>query len=181
MKTILRPLSAAALVAVLALAACGGGTPTSTLRTQAPGATSPGGAVPGSTTGAGADIERIGAELLLPVFGASIPTPTCTDLNGGGKQCRWSVNDGDLLVDAGLQTDLETEAEWREAFGAAGFDEQIPGIGVAALGGDNPLADGWRATAYTSDHLAYTVTVNKSGDQAAVKAIVIAILTALAT
>lgn len=181
MKTILRPLPTAAMAAALALAACGGGTPTSTLRTQVPGATSPGGAGQPGTAGPGAELENLGAALLAPIFGASIPTPTCTDLFGGSMQCRWIVGDGELLVDAGLQTDLETEAEWRDAFGNAGFDEEIPGIGVAALGGDNPLADGWRATAYTSDGLAYTVTVNKPGDQAAVKAIVIAILTALAT
>ena len=60
------------------------------------------------------------------------------------------------------------------AFGTAGFDEQIPGIGVPALGGDNPLSDGWRASAYGSDGVAYTVTVNRTGDETAVKAMVTA-------
>ena len=180
MKTSLRPLPAAALAAALVLAACGGGAPTSTLRTQVPGATAPTATSPAATTGAGAGIEGLGAELLAPVFGASIPTPTCTDMSGGGRQCRWMVGDGELLVDVDVQPEFETEAEWRAAFGTAGFDEEIPGVGVAALGGDNPLSDGWRASAYTSDGLAYSVTVNKPGDQAAVKAMVIAILTALA-
>jgi len=182
MKRIPRPLPAIALLATLALAACGGSTPTSTVGpgTLAPGATSPSGAGPGPTTGPGTDVEGIGAELLAQVFGTSIPTPDCADLNGGGKTCRWLAGDGELMVDAGVQTDLETETEWREAFGDAGVKEEIPGMGVPVLGGDNPLADGWRATAYTSDGLAYTVTINKPGDQAAVKAIVLAILAALA-
>ena len=177
----LRPLLAAALVASFAVGGCGAGTPTNTPGTPGPAATSPTGTTPAATAAGGTDIQALGTELLASVFGASIPTPTCTDMSSGGKQCRWMAGDGTLLVDVDVQTEFETEAEWREAFGTAGFDEEIPGIGVAALGGDNPLADGWRGTVYTSDGLAYSVTVNKPGDEAAVKAIVIAILTALAT
>ena len=177
----LRPLPAIALLATLAIAACGGGTATRAPRTEAPGSTLPGATDgPAATTSPGAELEGLGAELLAPVFGASIPTPSCTDMSAG-RQCRWIVGDGELLVDADVQTEFATEEEWREAFGTAGFDEEIPGIGVAALGGDNPLADGWRATAYTSDGLAYSVTVNKPGAEAEVKAIVIAILGALAS
>ena len=53
-------------------------------------------------------------------------------------------------------------------------------MGVAAPGGDNPLSDGWRASAYGSDGVAYTVTINKSGDVETVKAMVTAILKVLA-
>lgn len=180
MNSFRRPLAATALVAAIAITACGPGAATSALTTQGPGATLPGGTGgPAMTSGAGAALEDLGTELLAPVFGATIPKPTCSDMSGGGRQCRWIVGDGDLLVDADVQTEFETEAEWREAFGSAGFDEEIPGIGVAALGGKNPLADGWRATAYTSDGLAYSVTVNKPGSEAEAKTIVIAILTAL--
>jgi hypothetical protein len=181
MTSILRPRLAIALVAALGIAACGGGNPTTAPTGQQPGTTLPGATDgPAATAGLGGELEGLAAELLAPVFGATIPTPTCTDMSGG-RQCRWIVGDGELLVDADVQSDFATEEEWRTAFGDAGFEEEIPGVGVAALGGDNPLADGWRATAYTSDGLAYSVTVNKPGDEAEAKAIVIAILTALAS
>ena len=182
-----RPLAATGLVLALTLAACGGAASTSAPATQAPGATgAPAGTLPAATTGGaagelGANIQALGADVLAPVFGASIPTPTCDVMGDSGFTCRWMVNDGELLVDADADASFETEAAWREAFGSAGFDEEIPGIGVAALGGDNPLSDGWRASAYTSDGIAYSVTVNKAGDVAAVKAMVIAILTKLAS
>jgi hypothetical protein len=181
MRRTLRPLPAIALLAALAIAACGGGNPTSAPTTQQPGSTLPSGTDDtAATTGPGTELEGLGSELLAPVFGATIPTPTCTEVSGG-RQCRWIVGDGELLVDADVQTDFATEDEWRTAFGDAGFDEEIPGVGVAALGGDNPLADGWRASAYTSDGLAYSVTVNRPGSEEEAKAIVIAILTALAS
>jgi hypothetical protein len=183
MQKIQRALRVTALPTAFALvlAACGGGVPTAAPGTQNPAGTA-GATAPGATSG-GALLspEDLPSTLTAPIFGAEIPTPTCTDLSGGRTQCRWIVDDGALLLDADADPSFETEAEWRTAFGTAGFDEEIPGIGVAALGGDNPLADGWRASAYTSDGIAYTVTVNKPGDQAAVKAMVIAILTALAS
>jgi hypothetical protein len=171
-----------ALVLALALSACGGGT-TTTGAPQATSADSTLGATPGAPAGGDFEttIRALGPELLAPIFGASIPTPTCTPLgDGGGVQCRWSVNDGELLLDADADPTFESEAAWREAFGAVGFDEEIPGVGVAALGGDNPLSDGWRASAFGSDGVAYSVTINKSGDVEAVKAMVTAILKVLA-
>jgi hypothetical protein len=182
METTRRRAAVMTIAAALIVAACGGtATPTG------PAATSGAGSTAGAATAAppvGGDAEAklkaLGPELLTPVFGASVPTPTCTTSGEEAVQCRWIVNDGELLLDAGADPTFETEEAWREAFGTAGFDEEIPGIGVSALGGDNPLSDGWRASAYGSDGVAYSVTINKSGDVTAVKAMVSAILKALA-
>lgn len=165
----------------LLLAACGG-TPTPTGGPQATTV----GSTPGAATAGpvGGDFEArlkaLGPELLTPIFGASIPAPTCSPIGEEGVRCRWSVDDGALLLDADADPTFESQAAWREAFGTAGFAEDIPGVGVAALGGDNPLSDGWRATAFGSDGVAYSVTINKTGDVEAVKAMVTAILKVLA-
>ena len=169
--------AALALAAGVAIAACGGAASTGAPATSGPGATQPAGTTAG---GIGANIQALGTELLAPVFGATVPAPTCDTMGEDGFTCRWEADDGALLVDADADPTFETEAAWREAFGSAGFDEEIPGIGVAALGGDNPLSDGWRATAYTSNGIAYSVTINKPGDAEAARALVIAILTKLA-
>ncbi len=178
-----RALPVTGLVAAVIVAACGGATGTP----AAPGTQAPAPTIGGAATSAPADgfegeLLAIGPELLAPVFGASVPTPTCTSLAGGdGHSCRWAAGtDGALLMDADADQSFATEEEWRAAYTNAGFTEEIPGVGVAALGGDNPLADGWRASAYTSDGIAYTVTINKTGDQAAVKALVLAVLAKLA-
>ena len=172
-----------ATAAALIVAACGGGTttPTGAAATSGTGSTA-GAATPAPPAGGDAEarIKALGPELLTPIFGASIPTPTCTTSGEEAVQCRWIVNDGELLLDADADPTFDTEEDWREAFGKAGFDEEIPGIGVAALGSENPLSDGWRASAYGSDGVAYTVTINKSGDVTAVKAMVTAVLKALA-
>ena len=171
-----------AVAAALLVAACGGATsPTGAAATAGAGSTAGAStAAPPAGGDAEARIKALGPELLTPIFGASVPTPTCTTSGDEAVQCRWSVNDGELLLDADANPTFESEAAWREAFGKAGFDEEIPGIGVAALGSENPLADGWRATAFGSDGVAYSVTINKSGDLAAVKAMVSAVLKALA-
>lgn len=182
MKSTRRLAAMTAIAAALMVAACGGGTtPTGAAATAGSGSTAGAStAAPPAGGDAQARIKALGPELLTPIFGASIPTPTCTTSGEEAVQCRWSVNDGELLLDAGADPTFETEQAWRQAFGTAGFDEEIPGIGVAALGGDNPLSDGWRASAYGSDGVAYTVTINKSGDATAVKAMVNAILKVLA-
>jgi hypothetical protein len=181
MESTRRIVGVTAIAAMVLLAACGGGTaPTGAAATAGTGST------PGAATtapGGGefeARLKAISPALLTPIFGASIPAPTCTEVGDEGVQCRWTVNDGELLLDADADPSFESEAAWREAFGTAGFDQEIPGVGVAALGGDNPLSDGWRASAFGSDGVAYSVTINKSGDQAAVQAMVTAILKALA-
>jgi hypothetical protein len=127
------------------------------------------------------ELQALGADLLAPVFGASIPTPECDTRTDGSSFCRWTSADGATVLDAEQSSGYATVDEWRTAFGTAGFDEEIPGLGVAALGGDNPLADGFRASTYTSAGESFTVTVNKAGDTAAVKALVTTILAALAS
>jgi hypothetical protein len=171
-----------AIAAALLVAACGGtATPTGAAATTDAGSTAGGAtAAPPAGGDAEAKLKALGPELLTPIFGASIPTPTCTGLGDEGVQCRWTVNDRELLLDADSDPTFESEEAWRAAFGSAGFDEEIPGIGVAALGGENPLSDGWRASAYASDGVAYSVTINKAGDVTAVKAMVNAILKVLA-
>lgn len=187
MESIRRAAAVTAIAATLVLAGCGGGTsPTGAASTS--GTTTATSTTADDTTSgsAGGDFEArlkaLGPELLAPIFGASIPTPTCTAMgDGGGVQCRWNVNDGELLLDADADPTFESEEAWREAFSEnIGFKEEIPGIGAAAFGGDNPLADGWRASAYGNDGVAYTVTINKAGDVTAVKAMVNAILKVLA-
>ena len=164
-----------ALLALL-LAACGA-TPSSTgSNTSAPGATTG----PGGTAGRGSGLADLDAAALAPFFGTSIPTPECTSTGESAQKCRWSSSDGSVVLDVEHDPTFESVEEWRAAFGTAGFDEEIPGVGVAALGGDNPLADGFRASAYTSTGDAYTVTVSKAGDPAAVKALVVALLGTLA-
>lgn len=176
-----RRLAAVTAIVVAVAAGCGGGTAATTGPKATGTGSTPAAATTGPVTGdVAARLKALDPALLTPIFGASIPTPTCTSMSGGGTQCRWSVNDGALLLDADADPSFDSQEAWRAAFGQAGFDEQIPGIGVAALGGDNPLADGWRASAYGSDNVAYTVTINKPGDQTTVKGLVNAILKALA-
>jgi hypothetical protein len=183
MESTRRVLGVTVILAALLVAACGG-SPATTGGPPSTGA----GSTPAPATAAppvGGDFEArlkaLDPALLSPIFGASIPAPTCAAMgDGGGVQCRWIVGDGTLALDADADPTFESEATWREAFGQAGFDEEIPGVGLAAIGGINPLSDGWRASAYASDGVAYTVTVNKTGDVEAVKAIVTAILKALA-
>ena len=176
-----RRLAAVTAIVMAVVGACGGTTgPTGAPRTAGTGST-PGAATAGPAAGdAETRLKALGPELLTPIFGASIPTPTCGSMSGGGVQCRWSVNDGELLLDADADPSFDSEEAWRAAFGQVGFDEEIPGIGVAALGGDNPLSGGWRASAFASDGVAYTVTINKSGDPEAVKAMASSILKVLA-
>ena len=181
MKSTNRIAAVTAILTAFVLAACGGTTtPTGAAATSGTGST-PGAATTAPVGGEfEAKLKALSPALLTPIFGASIPAPTCTELGDEGVQCRWNVNDGELLLDADADPSFEDEAAWRAAFGTAGFDEEIPGVGVAALGGDNPLSEGWRASAFGSDGVAYSVTINKSGDQEAVKAMVTAILKALA-
>jgi hypothetical protein len=184
MESTRRIVAVTALAAALTVAACGGSNPAPTGAAATSVTTTETTADDTTSGSAGGDFEAklkaLGPALLAPIFGASIPTPTCTTSGEEAVQCRWNVNDGELLLDADADPTFESEEAWREAFGTAGFDEEIPRIGVAALGGDNPLSEGWRASAYGSDGVAYTVTINKSGDQAAVKAMATAILKALA-
>ena len=176
MRFHLRWLSAAALITIVA--ACG-----TSPATSGPGSTAPAGGTqnPAVTTAPVSALADLGTELLAPVFGASIPTPQCDTRSDGSSFCRWTSADGATVLDAEQDSGYATVDEWRTAFGDAGFDEEIPGIGVAALGGDNPLADGFRASTYTAGGDSFTVTVNKVGDAAAVKALVTAILAALAS
>jgi hypothetical protein len=182
MESTRRIAGVTAILTALLLAACGGGTttPTGAAGTAGPGSTPGAATIPPVGGDFEARLKALSPALLAPIFGASIPSPTCTEIGEEGVQCRWNVNDGELLLDAGADPSFESEAAWREAFGTAGFDEEIPGVGVAALGGDNPLSDGWRGSAFGGDGVAYSVTINKGGDQAAVKAMVIAVLKALA-
>jgi hypothetical protein len=177
MRFHLRLLAPAALLAVF-VGACG-----SSPATSGPGSTNPAGATqnPAVTTDPVASLKNLGTDLLTPVFGGSIPTPECDTRSDGSGFCRWTSADGATVLDAEQNSGYATVDEWRTAFGTAGFDQEIPGIGAAALGGDNPLAEGFRASTYTATGDSFTVTVTKAGDAAAVKALVTAILSALAS
>ncbi len=166
-----------AVLTALILAACGGSPATS-----GPGGTGTTGATqnPAVTIPPASALQDLGTDVLAPVFGATIPTPECGTRTNGTSFCRWTSADGATVLDAEQDSGFASVEEWRTAFGTAGFDEEIPGIGAAALGGENPLAEGFRASTYTSTGDSFTVTVAKAGDAAAARALVTAILAALA-
>lgn len=177
MRFNLRWLSTAASITVL-VAACG-----SSPATSGPGSTAPAGGTqgPAATDTPVSGLEGLGTELLAPVFGGAVPTPECDTRSDGSSFCRWTSADGATVLDAEHSSEYATVDEWRTAFGTAGFDEELPGIGVAALGGENPLSDGFRAAAYTAGGESFTVSLSKTGDATALKALVTAILAALAS
>ena len=170
-----RWVAGAVLMAAM-LGACGGASPAPTTQATS-GSSTPAATGPAATSAAGNPFGALTAALLGPVFGATVPTPECGTRGDEGQYCRWTSADGQVVLDAESDPTFDSVDAWRTAFGTAGFDEEIPGIGVGALGGTNPLADGFRASTYTSDGTAYTVTLNKTGDA---KTLVLAILGALA-
>ena len=180
MQSLHRAVPVTVVTAVAILAGCGSPGPTPAVATQPGAATAaPVGATPGIGPGAGIGPEDLPGELIATVFGGSAPTPSCGDLATGGDFCRWATADESVVLDVQRENGFSNEDAWREAFGNAGFDEDLPDIGVPALGGTTPLAAGYRAAAYGGSNIAYSVSLTSAGDPAAVKASVVAVIKAL--
>ena len=179
MKRIPRSLAVTALAGALVVAACGSGTSTGAPATQGSAATP---AVPAGTAGSGGALspETIPAALLAPIFGATIPEPTCGDMAPSGDYCRWATADQSIVVDVQRDGQFGSEDAWRAAFATAGFDEDLPELGIPALGGTTPLSAGYRAAAYGPDRTSYSVSLTHSGDPATVKGLALTLLRAFA-
>lgn len=177
----IRAVPLTALVAVLALAACGSPAATSPA-TQSPGGTlppAPTGSGPVASATGGLSPDSIPATLLATAFGGAVPEPDCGELALSGTYCRWEAADESVVVDVQRDPSLASEEAFRTAFEAAGFDEELTELGVPALGGRTPLSAGYRVAAYGPDNVAYSVTLTSDGDPAILKALTISLVGAL--
>jgi hypothetical protein len=182
MQSIHRPLAVTGLATALILAACGGGTATSAPGTGGAAATPVGTGEPvGATqppTGGGLGPEDVPAAIIAAAFGGTAPEPECGDMAPSGDFCRWTSADESVVLDLQRDGQFATEEAWREAFGNAGFDEEITDLGIPVIGGTTVLSPGYQAAAYGPDKTSYSVSLSSGADPATVKATVIAVLKA---